>query len=176
MVKIIVSYFSLIIDDNISVLKPIQLSVCHIVILVEMDYTGNYMFKRELLTRGNVEPGHSTELSKYGTNFSDATALVDSVSIYKLPVGVRHLEKLEDTPLMEQRGAAWRVDDDEKKQNHAGPSMSWSGLTDTNFNNKVSSFNKGNCTGNSKKQGVLSVRAASMLVNFIFPYAQGTHF
>lgn len=39
--------------------------------------------------------------------------------------------------------------------------MSWSGLTDVDFNNNV--FNKGNSPNISKKQGGLSVRAASML-------------
>ncbi|KAI3453226.1 hypothetical protein Pfo_009889 [Paulownia fortunei] len=121
----------------------------------ELHSEGTPMFKRELLIRGNLGPGHSNELSKYGTNFSEASALVDSVSIYKLPVGVKHLKKLEDIPLTSntKHGVAWRVDDNEKKQHHAAPSVSWSGLTDADFH----------CTSNSKKQGVLSTRAASML-------------
>ncbi|KAK6146647.1 hypothetical protein DH2020_020516 [Rehmannia glutinosa] len=112
----------------------------------------------------NLE-GHLKEVSNHGTNFSEATALVDSISIYKLPVGVKHLEKLEDTSLTSntKQGAAWSVDDHEKKQHHVGPSMSWSGLTDADSNNNVSSFNKRNRTRNYKKQGVLSSRAASML-------------
>ncbi|KAH6792646.1 hypothetical protein C2S52_003123, partial [Perilla frutescens var. hirtella] len=126
----------------------------------ELISEGNHVFKRELFTRENTGPGHSTE-SKYGTNFTDATALVDSVSIYRLPVGVKKLEKLEEAPVSSnsKRGAAWRVDDDEK----TGPIVSWSGLTGVDFNNNVSIFNKGNSSNNSKKQGVLSVRAASML-------------
>lgn len=126
-----------------------------------MDYTGSIMFRRELLTRGNLGPDNSNELSKYGTNFSDLAAPVDIVSVYKLPVGIRHFEKLEDTHLTSntKHGSIWRVDDDDEKK---------SGLTDTDFNNKVLSANKGNCTDNSKKQGVLSIRAASMLVNYNF--------
>lgn len=134
-----------------------------------MDYTGNLMFRRELLTRGNLGPENSTEVSKYGTNFTDLAAAVDSVSIYKLPVGIRHFEKLEDSHLTSntKHGAIWMIDDDKKKQHHAGPNM-WSGSTDTDISSKVSSANKGNCTDNSKKQGVLSVRAASMLVSYNF--------
>lgn len=156
-----------------------QLSFCHVVIPIEMNYTGNHVLKRELFTRGNMGPGHSTEF-KNGTNFNDATALVDSVSIYRLPVGVKKLEKLEEAPVSSntQRGAAWRVDDNEK----TGPAVSWSGLNDVDFNNSASIFNKGNSTNNSKKHGGLSVRAASMLVNSFFPYAylalslmEGTH-
>ncbi|KAL8535783.1 hypothetical protein ACS0TY_011429 [Phlomoides rotata] len=124
---------------------------------------GSFLFRRELLTRGNLGSDNSTELSKYGTNFSDLAASVDIVSIYKLPVGIRHFEKLDSHITSNTKhGPMWRVDDDEKKQHHTGPNM-WSGLTDTDFNSKTSSANKGNCTDNSKKQGVLSVRAASML-------------
>ncbi|KAL3652886.1 hypothetical protein CASFOL_002567 [Castilleja foliolosa] len=133
----------------------------------ELNSEGTQVFKRELLTRGNLEPGYSNELSKRGTNFSEATALVDSVSIYKLPVGVKYPEKLKDTSLTSNTKGkvAWRVDDNEKNQHFAGPgpSMPWSGLPDIDFNNSVPSFNKRNSASNNKKQGVLSSRAASML-------------
>lgn len=124
------------------------------------------MFKRDLFTRGNMGPGHSTE-SKYGTNFADEAGLLDSVSIYRLPVGVKNLEKLEESPVSSttKRGAAWRIDGDEK----IVPVVSWSGLTDADFNNNASISSKGNNIVNSKKQGGLSVRAASMLVNSFFP-------
>ncbi|KAK4423331.1 protein ACCUMULATION AND REPLICATION OF CHLOROPLASTS 3 [Sesamum alatum] len=129
----------------------------------ELNSEGTRVFKREMLARGNLGPGWSGELPKYGSNFSEATALVDSVSIYKLPVGVKHSEKLEDESLNSKttHGAAWGVDDNQKKQHR--PTVSWAGLTDADFNNNVSSSNKGNSTSNSKKQGVLSLRAASML-------------
>ncbi|PIN12681.1 hypothetical protein CDL12_14707 [Handroanthus impetiginosus] len=131
----------------------------------ELNSEGNPMFKRELLNRGNLGQGHPDELSIYRTNFSEATALVDSVSIYRLPVGVKPAEKLEDTLLASniKDGAAWIVDNNGKKWHHSRPSVSWSGLTDADFNNNASSFNKGNGTNNSKKQGALSLRAASML-------------
>ncbi|XP_047982282.1 protein ACCUMULATION AND REPLICATION OF CHLOROPLASTS 3, chloroplastic [Salvia hispanica] len=126
----------------------------------ELISEGNYVFKRELFTRGNMGLGHSTE-SKYGTNFTDEAGLLDSVSIYRLPVGVKNLEKLEESPVSSttKRGAAWRIDDDEKTV----PIVSWSGLTDGDFNNNFSISSKGNNIVNSKKQGGLSVRAASML-------------
>ncbi|KAL0296525.1 UNVERIFIED_CONTAM: protein ACCUMULATION AND REPLICATION OF CHLOROPLASTS 3 [Sesamum radiatum] len=131
----------------------------------ELNSEGNPVFKREILARGNLGPGWSSELPKYGSNFSEATALVDSVCIYKLPVGVKHLENLEDESLSSKttHGAAWGVDDNKKKQHYARPTMSWAGLADADFNNNVSSSNKGNPTSNSKKHGVLSLRAASML-------------
>ncbi|XP_012846164.1 PREDICTED: protein ACCUMULATION AND REPLICATION OF CHLOROPLASTS 3 isoform X2 [Erythranthe guttata] len=119
----------------------------------DLNSEGTQMFKRELLTRGNQGPGQSAEVSKYGTNFSEATASVDSISIYKLPVGVKHLEELEDTSLTSNT----KHEDNVKKQHHDAPSVSWSGLTNVDFNNK------GNITGNTKKHGGLSVRAASML-------------
>ncbi|KAG6405488.1 hypothetical protein SASPL_133078 [Salvia splendens] len=123
--------------------------------------TRNYVFKRELFTRGNMGPGHSTE-SKYGTNFTDEAGLLDGVSIYRLPVGVKNLEKLEESPVSSttKRGSAWRIDDDDEK---TVPIVSWSGLTDADFNNNASISSKGNNIVNSKKQGGLSVRAASML-------------
>ncbi|KAL1556488.1 protein ACCUMULATION AND REPLICATION OF CHLOROPLASTS 3-like isoform X1 [Salvia divinorum] len=126
----------------------------------ELISEGNYVFKRELFTRGNMGPGHSTE-SKNGTNFIDEAGLLDSVSIYRLPVGVKNLEKLEEFPVSSavKRGAAWRIDDDEKTV----PIVSWSGWTDVDCNNNASIFSKGNSIVNSKKQGGLSVRAASML-------------
>ncbi|XP_042007967.1 protein ACCUMULATION AND REPLICATION OF CHLOROPLASTS 3-like isoform X2 [Salvia splendens] len=126
----------------------------------ELISEGNYVFKRELFTRGNMGPGHSTE-SKYETNFTDEAGLLDSVSIYRLPVGVKNLEKLEESPVSSttKRGAAWRIDDDEKPV----PIVSWSGLTDADFNNNASISSKGNNIVNSKRQGGLSVRAASML-------------
>ncbi|XP_011070512.1 protein ACCUMULATION AND REPLICATION OF CHLOROPLASTS 3 [Sesamum indicum] len=131
----------------------------------ELNSEGTPVFKREMLARGNLGPGWSSELPKYGSNFSEATGMVDSVSIYKLPVGVKHLEKLEDESLNSKtmHGAAWGVGDNKKKQHYARPTMSWAGSADADFNNNVSSSNNGNPTSNSKKHGVLSLRAASML-------------
>ncbi|KAL6579559.1 hypothetical protein OROMI_009775 [Orobanche minor] len=128
----------------------------------ELSSEGTQLFRRELLTRGNLGAGYSNEMSKLGTNFSETTTLVDSISIYKLPVGVKHLDKLEDTLLTSNTKE--RVDDNEKNQYHPGPgpSMSWAGLTDADFNNCVPSFNQKNSTSTYKK-GVLSSRAASML-------------
>lgn len=174
-IQLMVNYF-LILTHQFEVNKA---SIC-LSNLVEMDYAGNHTLKRELFVRGNDGPGHSTE-SKYGSHFTDAAALVDSVSLFRLPVGVKNLEKLEESPLSldTKRGAAWRVDGDEK----TGPIVSWAGLTDIDFNKNASIFDKGNNINNSKKQGGLSVRAASMLVNKFPPYLhhintliEGTYF
>ncbi|KAL2541335.1 Protein ACCUMULATION AND REPLICATION OF CHLOROPLASTS 3 [Abeliophyllum distichum] len=134
------------------------------------DSEGVPMFKRELLSRGNLRSGHPSECAKEGTNFSEETVLVDNVCIQKLPVGVKHFEQLEDSVLASntiQEGE--RVDDNKKTQPLAMSSVSWSRFTDAgfhtvaDFNNNASVIEKGNSVSNSKKQGVLSIRAASML-------------
>ncbi|XP_051144744.1 protein ACCUMULATION AND REPLICATION OF CHLOROPLASTS 3, chloroplastic isoform X2 [Andrographis paniculata] len=126
-----------------------------------LNYEETHMFKRELLTRGNLGPSHSSEQSKYGTNVLEATGIVDNISIYRLPVGVKILEKFENPPpnTDTKHGIARRVDDNEKKQQSVVPSLSWPGLIDAENNNTT----KANCIGSPKKQGVLSVRALSML-------------
>ncbi|CAI9774707.1 unnamed protein product [Fraxinus pennsylvanica] len=128
------------------------------------------MFKRDLLSRGNLWSGHPSECAKQAANFSEETMLVDNVCIQKLPVGVKHFEQSEDSLLASniiQEGE--RVDDSKKTQPRALTSVSWNRFSDAGFptgsdyNNNASVIEKGNSISNSKKQGVLSVRAASML-------------
>ncbi|KAL3824263.1 hypothetical protein ACJIZ3_020292 [Penstemon smallii] len=134
----------------------------------ELNPEGTHMFKRELLTRENLGSGHpTTEYSKKGTNTSEAL-VENNISIYKLPVGVKYLEKLDDDSLLTSntklQEAEWRVDDNEKKKHVAVPSVSWSRLTEAGIRSNVSISNKREYnSSNSEKQGGLSVRAASML-------------
>ncbi|GER47641.1 1-phosphatidylinositol-4-phosphate 5-kinase [Striga asiatica] len=134
--------------------------------IYKLNSEGTQVFNREFRTRGNMEPLYLNKRSKHGTNFSEA-AIVDSVSIYKLPLGVKNLGKLEDTPHSSntKEGVAWRIDDNKRDQACAGPgsSMRWSGLIDADQNKNVPSHSTQNATSKYKKQGVLSSRAASML-------------
>ncbi|CAA0811547.1 Protein ACCUMULATION AND REPLICATION OF CHLOROPLASTS 3 [Striga hermonthica] len=134
--------------------------------IYKLNSEGTQVFNRELRTRGNMEPVYLNKRSKGGTNFSEV-AIVDSVSIYKLPVGVKNLEKLEETPHSSntKEGVAWRIDDNKTDQARAWPgsSMPWSGLIDADQNKNVPSLSTQNATSNYKQQGVLSSRAASML-------------
>ncbi|KAL0372803.1 UNVERIFIED_CONTAM: protein ACCUMULATION AND REPLICATION OF CHLOROPLASTS 3 [Sesamum calycinum] len=120
---------------------------------------------------GGVELLESNSTSSYELN-SEVNPVWNG--LYRKPCFQREIlargnlgpEKLEDESLSSKttHGAAWGVDDNKKKQHYARPTMSWAGLADADFNNNVSSSNKGNPTSNSKKHGVLSLRAASMLV------------
>lgn len=139
-----------------------------------MRYPGVPMFKRELLSRGNLWSGHLSECAKEEANISEETMLFDNVCIQKLPVGVKHFEQSADSHLASniiQEGE--RVDDNKKTQPRALSSVSWSRFTDAGFpiisdyNNNASVIEKGNSISSSKKQGDLSIRAASMLVNYI---------
>ncbi|XP_073144545.1 protein ACCUMULATION AND REPLICATION OF CHLOROPLASTS 3, chloroplastic isoform X2 [Henckelia pumila] len=129
---------------------------------------GPQMFKRELFTRGNFGPGQSTDPSMYNNSSSDSS---DSISIYKLPVGVKQLEKSEDTFFTPstKHGADGKVDDNKKRQPQASLAVSLIELMEAgdfstaDFSNSASVLKKGKVTSNSKKQGVLSTRAASML-------------
>ncbi|XP_075518652.1 protein ACCUMULATION AND REPLICATION OF CHLOROPLASTS 3, chloroplastic isoform X1 [Primulina tabacum] len=125
------------------------------------------MFKRELFTRGNFGPGHSTDLSMYNDSSSESS---DSVSIYKLPVGVKQLEKSEDTLFTSntENGADGKVGDSKKKQPQASllslsESMEAADYSLADFNHNTSVLKRRKFTSNSEKQGVLSTRAASML-------------
>lgn len=127
------------------------------------------MFKRELFTRANFGPGHSTDLSMYDDSSSESS---DSVSIYKLPIGVKQSEKSEDTLFTSntKHGADGKVDDNKKKQPQASLAVSLSESMEAgdyslaDFKHNTSVLKKGKVTSDSKKQGLLSTRAASMLV------------
>ncbi|GMP59545.1 hypothetical protein CsSME_00022790 [Camellia sinensis var. sinensis] len=128
-------------------------------------------FQREPLIRQNLGPA----------NDSGATPTLDNLSIYRLPVGVKPSEELENILSISNTVHLEKVTgDDMKAQTQITPRMSWDALTDAGFEvvsefyDNASALLKGNDTDVSKKQGVLSVRAASMLVNNVS--SQGVSF
>ncbi|KAL7170581.1 hypothetical protein ACSBR2_035454 [Camellia fascicularis] len=119
-------------------------------------------FQREPLIRQNLGPA----------NDSGATPTLENISIYRLPVGVKPSEELKNILSISNTVRLEKVTgDDMKAQTQITPRMSWDALTDAGFEvvsefyDNASALLKGNDTDVSKKQGVLSVRAASMLVN-----------
>lgn len=117
-------------------------------------------FQREPLIRQNLGPA----------NDSGATPTLDNLSIYRLPVGVKPSEELKNILSISNTVHLEKVTgDDMKAQTQISPRMSWDALTDAGFEvvsefyDNASALLKGNDTDVSKKQGVLSVRAASML-------------
>lgn len=108
-------------------------------------------------------PGYQVA-QKWANERTGDTSLIDNVSVFRLPVGVKSSEDLKDSanmPYAEQFSES-KVDDDVKKQKVVSSSRSWGG-----FYNNASTVLKGRNVGIAKKQGVLSVRAASMLVMHI---------
>ncbi|KAL7240051.1 hypothetical protein ACSBR2_005836 [Camellia fascicularis] len=117
-------------------------------------------FQRESLIRQSLGPA----------NDSGATPTLDNLSIYRLPVGVKPSEELKNILSISNTVHLEKVTgDDMKAQTQITPRMSWDALTDAGFEvvsefyDNASALLKGNDTDVSKKQGVLSVRAASML-------------
>lgn len=101
---------------------------------------------------------------------TDATLALDNVSICKLPVGVKHLEQAGDSPTYTKQQKKWMREDSRNVQSDTTPSVSWDMMSDRGFEatvifNNLSKFRKGSHTMDSNKQGVLSNRAASMLVS-----------
>ncbi|KAA8529925.1 hypothetical protein F0562_034471 [Nyssa sinensis] len=114
------------------------------------DTEGAPAFQRETLMRRNLGPGYQVALewSKERANDSVAAPVFDSISIYKLPVGVKPSEELEDSSIISKtiHHSEKITEDDMKAQSE---------LTST-----LLKENYGNV---SKKQQGLSARAASML-------------
>ena len=95
--------------------------------------------------------------------------MTDNLSIFLLPVGVRPSKELEED--CSKATFMTQQQEPETENNVKAPTSgglpSWSELTDAGFEAMMeiaSSFLNGNYTDKPKKQGVLSVRAASMLV------------
>ena len=140
-----------------------------------MYYIGVPVFQRELLIRRNLGPGyHISQGIDEGANDCGATSVLDSISIYKLPVGVKRSEELKNSLFISNSiHRQEKVGEDDLKAAQANSMMSWDALTGAGFEvvselyDSSSAALKGNYTDASKKQGVLSVRTASMLVNSI---------
>lgn len=132
-------------------------------------------FGRKLLINRNLRPGyriaqdwHDEEMS-----ISGADPLADNPRIFHLPVGVRLSSDLQDT--CDKSNISWPAednnDDDVQKQASALSSVPpLNGISDGGLDavsglwNSASVLLKRKQPIVSKKQGVLSARAASMLV------------
>ncbi|KAI9075711.1 hypothetical protein K1719_042327 [Acacia pycnantha] len=124
---------------------------------------GDSACRREKLINWNIGLGYEVAQEWAKQRAADATTTIaDNVSIFNLPVGVRSSEQLKDCSevSMSQEPA---TENDVKAPNK---SMSWSALTDAGLEAVVdftSTLLNGKDADKSNKQGVLSVRAASML-------------
>ncbi|XP_057478095.1 protein ACCUMULATION AND REPLICATION OF CHLOROPLASTS 3, chloroplastic isoform X2 [Actinidia eriantha] len=132
---------------------------------------GVHAFQRELFIRRNLGPGyHISQGTDEGANDCGATSVLDNISIYKLPVGVKPSEELKNSLFISNSiHCQEKVGEDDLKAAQANSRMSWDALTGAGFEavselyDSSSAALTGNYTDASKKQGVLSVRAASML-------------
>ena len=113
------------------------------------------------------------EWAKERTTDNGTAPIIDDLSIFHLPVGVRPSDELRDNVniSLTTQNPNPETDDDVKARPTVYPSVSsWSALTDAGFeavkdfyNSAFTLFN-GKYVDVPKKQGVVSVRAASMLV------------
>ncbi|TKY50766.1 ACCUMULATION AND REPLICATION OF CHLOROPLASTS 3 [Spatholobus suberectus] len=129
---------------------------------------GDSAFQREQLENWNLGPGFEMAKEWAQEKAADATPIVDNLSIFYLPVGVRPSEELKDSleiSFMTKQHEP-DTDNDMKAQTLNGGLSPWSAATDAGLEAVMefaSSLLKGKNANKSKKHGVLSVRAASML-------------
>ncbi|KAK7280560.1 hypothetical protein RJT34_25624 [Clitoria ternatea] len=130
---------------------------------------GDTAFQREQLGNWNLGPGFELAKEWAQERAADGTSVVDNLSIFHLPVGVRPSEELKDSleiSFMTKQHKP-ETDNDVKAPTLNGGHMSpWSTVTDAGLEAVVdfaSSLLKGKTANKPKKNGILSVRAASML-------------
>ncbi|MCD7454426.1 hypothetical protein HAX54_024825 [Datura stramonium] len=130
------------------------------------------VFKRELLTRWNLEPGNETSegLATEGTANEEAKNRVDNTSTYKLPVGVKHQEQLQTSPGSSNSRNSWRKSEESKSAQPRDVSSISQEAVDEEYSEIIAdvynsnfSLTERNYAGVPKRKGVLSSRAASML-------------
>lgn len=141
-------------------------------IVVKIHYLGTHSFQREPLNSWNLGPGYqiAQQWAKERAADSRARTTIDNLSIFYLPVGVRAPEELKDgisSSHSQQQDS--KTEDDDK----ALPLSSLSALTGASFEavrdfySNASTLLKGKTADAYKKQGLLSTRAASMLVIYV---------
>lgn len=136
-----------------------------------LDYSGVATFEEQLLTRYRLGPDNQNvdEWTKEGDASTEATLLLDSVNFYTLPVGVKHLEQMNESHPYTMSQNKWRAEDNRKPD--FTQSASWKGLSDWGFEAldpaNILSSKTGSYFGDSNKQRLLSARAASMLVSLL---------
>ncbi|CAJ1977610.1 unnamed protein product [Sphenostylis stenocarpa] len=130
---------------------------------------GDSAFQREQLENWNLGPGFEVAKKWAQEKAADATPIVDNLSIFLLPVGVRPSEELKERlelSFMTKQHDPDNDDNDVRTQTLNGGTSPWSVATDASLEAVMefaSSLLKGKNANKSKKNGVLSVRAASML-------------
>lgn len=130
---------------------------------------GDSAFQREQLENWNLGPGYEVAKEWAQERVADGTPMVDNLSIFHLPVGVRPSEDLKDclkVSFMTKQHEPETVNDVKVPTINGGMS-SWNAVTDASFEavkEFASSLLKGKDANKPKKHGVLSNRAASMLV------------
>ncbi|XP_052204163.1 protein ACCUMULATION AND REPLICATION OF CHLOROPLASTS 3, chloroplastic isoform X2 [Diospyros lotus] len=158
-------------DDSISEEKEIELleSTIDTSGLYGLNTEGVPPLQREPLVRLNL--GQEYQISESFNEHDSghgASPVLDNPCIYKLPVGVKASEELKNSlSILKNIRHQEKIAGDDMKR--PTPRMSLNALSDatsevvSEFYGSASSVLKGTCTDMSKKQGVLSVRAASML-------------
>ncbi|XWS64010.1 hypothetical protein CRYUN_Cryun06bG0150200 [Craigia yunnanensis] len=129
-------------------------------------------FHREPLSGWNLGPGHrlAQEWAKERAADSEATPVLENLTIFCLPVGVRSSEELKEgvDTLYATEFPESNSENGVKAPALPSSSRSWGALNDASFEvmrefyNTASTLLKGK-SGVLNKQGVLSARAASML-------------
>lgn len=132
---------------------------------------GDSAFQREQLENWNLGPGFEVAKEWAQERAADATPVVDNVGIFHLPVGVRPSEELKDCLEISYTSKRHEseTNNDVKIPTINGGTSPWSAVTDVGVDAVIeftSSLLKGKHANSNKpkKHGVLSVRAASMLV------------
>ncbi|KAL1186153.1 hypothetical protein V6Z11_A01G160800 [Gossypium hirsutum] len=129
-------------------------------------------FSREPLSRWNLGPGNqlAKEWAKERAADSEATPVLDNLSIFCLPVGVRSSEEPKEgiNTLNAMEFSESKSENVVKAPALPSSSRSLGAFTDASFEAMKEFYNSGSTllkgkTGVPKKQGVLSARAASML-------------
>lgn len=100
------------------------------------------------------------------------TYLADNVSTFKLPVGVKQLEQSKNgsTTSNSWNWAEWMTEEIKRAQTQDTKDVSWDRVNSDSeakleMDNHASRVTQADQSNFSKKKGVLSIRAASMLVN-----------
>ncbi|XAR62345.1 hypothetical protein NMG60_11017072 [Bertholletia excelsa] len=131
-----------------------------------------YAFQSEVLVRQNLGPGYGIleEWANEGIQGCEGSALLDNIRICKLPVGIKPSEELKNShsnsDIVHQQDKV--AEGSMNGPTQVSPRMSWNVFSDagqvvSEFYDSTFAVLRGTSADVSKKQGLLSVRAASML-------------
>ncbi|MED6161054.1 hypothetical protein PIB30_057142 [Stylosanthes scabra] len=123
-------------------------------------------FEREQLENWNLGPGYEVAREWAQERVANAAHMIDNLSIFHLPVGVRPSEDLKDCSKVSFMTELKDLEFNEVNLSTINEGMSWNAVTDASLEavkGLASSLLKGKDASKPKKHGVLSNRAASML-------------